>query len=151
MIQLHRLLSPVYPMGQPGLLMFAQPSPLASAQKTWQHKNWQYKKPGIYCHLLGLGVFPISIPISHFPYMEFASLSAQLSSLLQLFKLLCFVIVFKLDKGSSLNYSASTQVLDWVKPYHYETYLPFLSLRYCVKSNRNLSIPGQSSRRLSPC
>ena len=39
-----------------------------------------------------------------------------ISSLLQLFKLLCFVIVFKLDKGSSLNYSASTQVLDWVKP-----------------------------------
>ena len=93
----------------------------------------------------------ISIPISHFPYMEFASLSAQLSSLLQLFKLLCFVIVFKLDKGSSLNYSASTQVLDWVKPYHYGTYLPFLYLRYCVKSHRNLSIPGQSSRRLSPC
>ena len=97
--------------------MFAQPSPLASAQKTWQHKNWQYKKPGIYCHLLGLGVFPISIPISHS--------HSQLSSLLQLFKLLCFVIVFKLDKGSSLNYSASTQVLDWVKPYHYENYLGF--------------------------
>ena len=43
-------------------------------------------------------------------------LSVLISSLLQLFKLLCFVIVFKLDKGSSLNYSASTQVLDWVKP-----------------------------------
>ena len=39
----HRLLNPDNPVGHSGvlssLLMFAQPSHLASAQKTWQHKN----------------------------------------------------------------------------------------------------------------